>query len=379
MRAMTVQPLARPLAPPAKPWIDAIAPYVPGRSTTDDGRAVAKLSSNENPLGTGAAALAAFDAARGSLSRYPDASAAALREAIAAVHDLDPARIIHGTGSDEILHLAAGAFAGLGDEIIHVRFGFSVYEIATRRVGANVVIAPDRDHATDVDAVLGLVTPRTRVVFIANPNNPTGTFAGRDEIARLHTALPSDVLLVLDQAYAEYLDAADDDGGLALARDTANVLVTRTFSKIHGLAAERIGWGYAAAPIVAAMHRIRAPFNVTTAGQHAAIAAIGDADFVAASRAHNRHWRAWLAAEVAKLGNAGLRAIPSAANFILILFEGPVTAEHAYRALMDKGFITRWLPGQGLANGLRISIGTAEETQGVAQAMRAVVTQATMA
>lgn len=376
---MTVQPLARPLAPPAKPWIDAIAPYVPGRSTTDDGRAVAKLSSNENPLGTGAAALAAFDAARGSLSRYPDASAAALREAIAAVHDLDPARIIHGTGSDEILHLAAGAFAGPGDEIIHVRFGFSVYEIATRRVGANVVIAPDRDHATDVDAVLGLVTPRTRVVFIANPNNPTGTFAGRDEIARLHTALPGDVLLVLDQAYAEYLDAADDDGGLALARDTANVLVTRTFSKIHGLAAERIGWGYAAAPIVAAMHRIRAPFNVTTAGQHAAIAAIGDADFVAASRAHNRHWRAWLAAEVAKLGNAGLRAIPSAANFILILFEGPVTAEHAYRALMDKGFITRWLPGQGLANGLRISIGTAEETQGVAQAMRAVVTQATMA
>ncbi|TKD53241.1 histidinol-phosphate transaminase [Sphingomonas baiyangensis] len=360
-------------APLPKPWIMDIAPYVPGRSKTDDGRQVAKLSSNENPLGTSPAAREAFDAARASLDRYPDAGAAMLREAIAAAHGLDPARVIYGTGSDEVLHLAAGAFAGPGDEIIFVRYGFAVYEIATRRVGATPVVAPDKDYATDVDAILDRVTPATRVVFVANPNNPTGTFAARDEIARLHAGLPKSVLLVIDQAYAEYIDADEDDRGLAMAADEPNVLVTRTFSKIHGLAAERIGWGYASADIIDAMHRIRAPFNVTTAGQAAAVAALAATDFVDASRRHNAEWREWFAAEIGKLGNAGLRAVPSKANFVLVLFEGPVSAEHAYKALMDAGYIVRWLPGQGLPHGLRVSIGTAEETQGVLAAIRAIV------
>lgn len=358
--------------PAPKDWIMAIAPYVPGRSTTDDGRKVAKLSSNENPLGTSPHARAAFEAAATSLERYPDAGATALREALAAKHGLDPARIIYGTGSDEILHLAAGAYAGPGDEVIFVRYGFAVYEIATRRVGATPVIAPDTDYATDVDAVLAAVTPRTRVVFIANPNNPTGTYAGRGEIARLHAGLPADVLLVLDQAYAEYLDAAEDDGGFELAKTASNVLVTRTFSKIHGLAAERIGWGYGPAEVIDAMHRIRAPFNVTTAGQSAAIAAVGDDEFVTASRDHNRRWLKWLSDEVTALGNFGLRAIPSRANFLLVVFEGKLTAETAYKGLMDQGYITRWLPGQGLAQGLRISIGTETETRGVAEALRAI-------
>ncbi len=357
-------------APAAKPWISAIAPYVPGRSTTDDGRRVAKLSSNENALGTGDAARAAFAAASGSLDRYPDAGAGALREAIAAHHGLDPDRVIYGTGSDELLHLAAGAFAGPGDDVLYVRYGFAVYPIAARRVGAIPVEAPHRDYATDVDALLAAVNPRTRVVFVANPNNPTGTFADRGEIARLHAGLPDDCLLVLDQAYAEYLDPADDDGGFDLAKREANVLVTRTFSKIHGLAAERIGWGYGAAPLIDAMHRIRAPFNVTTGGQQAAIAALADAGFVAASKAHNDVWRRWLADQIAALGNQGLRAVPSKANFLLVLFEGALTAEHAYRGLMDRGFITRWLPGQGLPHALRITIGTEAETRGVAAALR---------
>jgi len=357
-------------SPAPKPWVAAIAPYVPGRSTTDDGRRVAKLSSNENPLGTSPAARAAFLDAAEHLERYPDAGATSLREAIGAAHGLDPARIIYGTGSDEILHLAAGAYAGPGDEIIHVRYGFAVYEIATRRVGAVPVIAPDRDHATDVDAILACVTPRTRVVFVANPNNPTGTFVPRAEIARLHAGLPADVLLVLDQAYAEYLAPEDDDGGLALAAETANVLVTRTFSKIHGLAAERIGWGYAVAPIIDALHRIRAPFNVTSAGQAAAIAAVGDTGFVDATRDHNRRWRDWFGEQIAALGNAGLRAVPSEANFVLVLFEGALTAEAAYRGLMEAGYIVRWLPGQGLRDGLRISIGTEEEVRGVVTALR---------
>ena len=359
--------------PRPKPYIMDIAAYVPGRATSGDGRRLAKLSANENPLGASPFARAAF-AGAADLTHYPDPGAAALRAAIAAVHDLDPARIIYGTGSDDILHLVAGAFAGAGDEVLYVRYGFAVYDIAARRVGATPVIAADSDYATDVDALLAAVTPLTRIVFLANPNNPTGTMAPRADIARLHAGLPGEVLLVLDQAYAEYLDPGDDDGGLELARHASNVLVTRTFSKIHGLAAERIGWGYASAAIIDAMHRIRAPFNVTAAGQLAAIAAIGDSAFVEASRAHNRQWRGWLADEVAALGNHGVRAVPSSGNFVLLRFEGRVSAETAFHGLMDAGYITRWLPNQGLAHAVRITIGTADETRGVAAALRRIIT-----
>ncbi len=350
-----------------------IAPYVPGRSTADDGRKITKLSSNENPLGTAKEAVIAFGEAKTSLERYPDAGAVALREAIGHTYGLDPARIIYGTGSDEVLHLIAGAYAGPGDEIIHVRYGFAVYEIATRRVGAVPVVAPDADYASDIDAILACVTDKTRVVFIANPNNPTGTFTPRHEIARLHSGLPPHVMLVIDHAYAEYIEAEHDDGGMDLARTADNVIVTRTFSKIYGLAAERIGWGYGPVAAIDAMHRIRAPFNVTIAGQAAAIAALEAQGFVRHSRDHNRQWRDWFAGEIASLGNAGLRAVPSQANFVLVLFEGPVSAEVAYKALMDAGYIVRWLPGQGLPQALRITIGTEAETRGVAEALRRIV------
>ena len=363
-------------APQPKPWIMGIAPYVPGRSTTDDGRTVVKLSSNENPLGTPAAARAAFAQAATSLERYPDASGTILRDALAAKHGLDPARMIYGNGSDEVLHLAAGAFSGPGDEVIFVHYGFAVYEIAARRTGATPVIAPDLDYATDVDTILACVTPATRIVFVANPNNPTGTYASRDQISRLHAGLRADILLVLDHAYAEYIEGDADDGGMALAATAPNVLVTRTFSKMYGLAAERIGWGYAAAPIIDAMHRIRLPFSITVAGQHAAVAALGDEDWVARCRSENAELRRWFAGEIAGLGNAGLRAIPSQANFVLVVFDGALTAERAYKGLMDAGFIVRWLPNQGLANGLRITIGTAGECRGVIAALRALVDRA---
>ncbi|WP_097092586.1 histidinol-phosphate transaminase [Novosphingobium sp. Chol11] len=357
--------------PAPKEWILGISPYVPGKAAADDGRPLIKLSANENPLGTGEAARAALIAATADLATYPDPGAAKMREAIAAVHGLDPARVIYGTGSDELLHIAASAYAGPGDEILYVKYGFSVYDIAARRVGATPVIAPDKDYATDVDALLACVTEKTKVVFLANPNNPTGTMTPREEIARLHASLRPDILFVLDQAYAEYLDANEDDGGLELARNASNVLVTRTFSKIYGLAAERIGWGYASAEIIDALHRIRAPFNVTTAGQSAAIAAVTDQAWVEASRAHNRQWRLWLADEIAGLSNHGLRAVPSKANFLLILFNGKLTAEAAMKGLWDEGFATRWLPGQGLPNGLRITIGTEEQVRAVAAKLRA--------
>lgn len=360
----------RMTAPQAKPWILGIAPYIPGRATTDDGRKVSKLSSNENPLGTSRAARAAFASASVNLERYPDASATELRETLGERYGLDPSRIIYGNGSDEVLHLAAGAFAGPGDEVIYVKYGFSVYDIAARRVGAVPVIAPDADYATDVDAILAAVTDKTRIVYVANPNNPTGTYASREEIARLHAGLRSDILLVIDHAYAEYIEDDDGDGAMTLAEAAPNVLVTRTFSKMYGLAAERIGWGYASAPIIEAMHRIRLPFSITIAGTAAAIAALGDTAFVEHAKAHNAQWRAWFADEIAKLGNAGLRAVPSQANFVLVLFEGRLTAEEAYKGLMDAGYIVRWLPGQGLPHGLRITIGTEDETKGVIAALR---------
>jgi histidinol-phosphate aminotransferase len=363
---------AFPMAPPKpKPWIEAISPYQPGRSDGRDGARLIKLSSNENPLGTSEAAQTALAAQNTKLSRYPDAGATKLRQAIGTLHGLDPDRIVCGTGSDELLHVAAGAYAGVGDEILYVRHGFSVYPAAAMRVGATPVEADDRDYATDIEALIAALTPRTRVVFLANPNNPTGTFVDRQAIGQIHDAMPPDCLLVVDQAYAEYLDPAEDDGGLELARNSSNVLITRTFSKIYGLAGERIGWGYAAPEIIATLNRIRGPFNVTTAGQHAAIAALGDQDFLAMSRTHNARWRGWLEQRIAAMG--GLRAIPSKANFILILFEGALTAEQAHEGLLARGYATRWLPGQGLAHALRITVGTEAETRGLAAALEALL------
>ncbi|MGV3555696.1 MAG: histidinol-phosphate transaminase [Croceibacterium sp.] len=355
--------------PQMKPWIEAIHAYVPGKSAGADGRPLAKLSANENPLGTSPAALAARSEA-GSPAAYPDPDSTALREAIGKLHGIEPARIVCGTGSDELLNLAAQAFAGPGDEVLFPRYSFAVYDIAARRCGATPVEAPDADYAADVDALLAAVSERTRVVFVANPNNPTGSFLPRAELARLHAGLPSDVLLVVDQAYAEYLAPEDDDGGLALAALHENVLVTRTFSKIYGLAGERVGWGTGGPELIGALGRIRGPFNVTVSGQRAAEAALRDQAFVAASREHNRAVRKQFVAEIEALGNRGLRALPSEANFVLVLFEGALSAERALAAIAEAGYAVRHLPGQGLPQGLRITIGTAEQMAEVAAALR---------
>jgi len=356
--------------PVMKPWIEAIHAYVPGKSRSADGRPLVKLSANENPLGTSPAALAARAAVVDGAT-YPDPDSVELRGAIARLHGLDPARVVCGTGSDELLNLAAQAFAGPGDEVAYVRYGFSVYDIAARRCGAMPVVAPDKDFGTDVDALLACVTGKTRVVFLANPNNPTGTFLPRSELARLHAGLPSDVLLVVDRAYAEYVDPANDDGALALAADNANVLATHTFSKIYGLAGERIGWGTGAPQIVDALNRIRGPFNVTSSAQAAGVAAMEDQAFVAASREHNRTERARFVAAIEALGNHGLRAVPSEANFVLVLFEGALTAAAAFDGISQAGYAVRHLPGQGLPQALRITIGTAAQMDDIARVLRA--------
>lgn len=358
--------------PEMKPWIERIHAYVPGKSKGADGRELVKLSANENPLGCSEAALAALAEPAGP-ARYPDPDSSALRAKIGEVHGIDPARIVCGTGSDELLNLAAQAFAGPGDEVLYARFSFVVYEIAARRCGATPVEAADVDYSTDVDALLGAVTDRTRVVFVANPNNPTGSFLPRAEIERLHSGLPADVLLVVDQAYGEYLEAGEDDGGLALAEAQENVLVTRTFSKIYGLAGERIGWATGAPHLVDALNRIRGPFNVTGSGQKAAIAGLGDQDFVARSREENNRELARFADAISGMGNHGLRAVPSKANFLLVLFEGRLTAEAALAALAEGGYAVRHLPGQGLPHGLRITIGTPSQMDEIAAILRRAV------
>lgn len=355
--------------PTPKPWISAIHAYVPGKSKGADGRPLTKLSANENPLGTSAHALEARSHAAAP-ALYPDPDSTALRRALGDLHGIPVERIVMGTGSDELLHIAAQAYAGPGDEIIYVRYGFSVYDIAARRCGATPVVAPDADYGTDVDALLALVTPQTRVVFVANPNNPTGSFLPKGEIARLHAALPSDVLLVVDQAYGEYVAPQDDDGALALAETAANVLVTRTFSKIYGLAGERLGWATGPAAVIDALNRIRGPFNLSNTAQAMGLAAVADQAFVEASRQHNTATRAAFVDQLEALGNHGIRPLPSEANFVLILFEGKLSAETVYHGLMEIGYITRWLPNQGLPHGLRITIGSTAQMDEIAAEIR---------
>lgn len=355
--------------PEMKPWIAAIHAYVPGKSAGDDGRPLVKLSANENPLGTSPKALAAREQAV-MPSLYPDPDSSALRQALGRLHGIDPARIVCGTGSGELLTVAASAFAGPGDEVLYVRYGFSLYDIAARRCGATPVEAPDADYGTDVDALLGLVNERTRVVFLANPNNPTGSFLPKDELARLHAGLPGNVLLVLDQAYAEYVEPEDDDGGLALAAQHPNVLVTRTFSKAYGLAGDRVGWGTGAPELIAALNRLRGPFNLNNTAQATTLAAVEDQAFVEQTRRHNTAERTHFVAAIESLGNHGLRAVPSEANFVLVLFEGKLTGEAAYKGLAERGYITRWLPGQGLPHGVRITIGTRKQMDAIAAALR---------
>lgn len=357
------------LTPQPKPWIAGIHAYVPGKSAAADGRPLVKLSANENPLGCSPKALAARGAAVHP-SLYPDGDSTALRQALGTFHGIDPARIIMGSGSGELLYLAASGYAGPGDEVLFSQYSFSLYDIVARRCGAEPVEAAARDFGTDVDAMLAAVTPRTRVVIVANPNNPTGTYLPRGEIARLHAGLPGDVLLVLDQAYAEYVDPAADDCSLGLAASQPNVLVTRTFSKAYGLAGERVGWGTGSAEVIAILNRLRGAFNISNEAQAMALEALADQDFVEHSRRHNADVRSAFVAAVEALGNHGISAVPSEANFVLVLFEGRLSAEAAYQGLAEAGYITRWFSTPGLSSGVRITIGTGEQMAAIAAVLR---------
>lgn len=356
--------------PAPKPYIHGIHAYKPGKSSTKDGRSLVKLSANENPLGTSASALAALAMHRDEAALYADPACTALREALGSLHALSPAQIVCGTGSGELLHCAVQAFAGVGDEVLFSQFSFSLYPLIAHKVGAMPVLAADKDFGADVDALLAALTDRTKVVLLDNPNNPCASWLAPNEVRRLHSGLPEDVLLVLDEAYAEYLEPDDQRAGLDLASAHENVLVTRTFSKAHGLAAERIGWAYGAPDLIDYINRLRGAFNVSMSGQQSAIAALTDQKFVKASRDHNTSERIRFEAAIAQLDNHGLRAVPSAANFSLVLFEGDLKAETALEALAKAGYAVRHLPSQGLPDALRITIGKSEDMNQVIATLR---------
>ena len=340
-------------------------PMCRARAQAQTAGPLVKLSANENPLGCSPAAAAAL-AMPSDPARYPDPDAVSLREAIGALHGLDPARIVCGTGSGELLHCAVQAFSGNGDDVIMPRYSFSLYPLLARKVGATPVFADLEQETASVDAMLGAVTDRTRVVLLDNPNNPMGSFLPRSEVERLHSALPSDVLLVVDQAYAEYIDDPDPDGGIALASNHDNVLVMRTFSKAYGLAAERIGWAFGAAGLVDAVNRLRGAFNVGARAQRAARIALEDQAFIRAVRHHNSRERTRFAEAITALGNHGIHMVSSQANFVLLRFGGALTADGALAALTAGGYAVRHLPGQGLGDALRITIGTRDDMAAVA-------------
>ncbi|MFL5060763.1 MAG: histidinol-phosphate transaminase [Xanthobacteraceae bacterium] len=356
------------LRPRPRPGVLDIEAYVPGKSEAPGLARVFKLSSNESPLGPSQKTIAAYRSVADQLQDYPDGSASALREAIARAFGLDPARIVCGAGSDDLLNLLARAYLRDGDEAIHTTHGFLVYPIATLGAGGKPVVAAEKNYTADVDAILAAVTPRTRIVFLANPNNPTGTYIPFDAVKRLHAGLPADVVLVLDAAYAEYVRRNDYESGIELVATSDNVVMCRTFSKIYGLAALRLGWLYGPAHIVDAVNRIRGPFNVNLPAIAAGIAAIQDSAHVEMSREHNTRWLAWLTEEIGKLG---LQVTPSVANFVLIHF--PTTdgrrAKDADAFLTARGLILRQVGAYKLPNALRMSVGTEEANRLVIAAL----------
>jgi histidinol-phosphate aminotransferase len=355
------------MSPTPKPGILEVSLYVGGRAAVPGVARVFKLSANESPIGPSPKAMEALSAAAHDLQLYPDGSTRLLREAIGEVHGLDPDRIVAGgEGSGPLLTLLANAYLQLGDEAIISQHAFLVYEIITRANSAVPVMVPERDTNTgikvDVDAMLAAVTPRTRMVYIANPNNPTGSYLNRDEMGRLHAGLPKDVLLVIDSAYAEYVTAKDYEAGIELVTRHDNVVMTRTFSKLYGLAGLRLGWVYAPAAVCDVLNRIRGPFNTSTLQQQVGAAAVRDREHFWKAVKHNNEWLPWVTAEIRK---AELRVDDSVANFVLIHFpaEGDKTAAKADAFLTQHGMILRGVTSYGLPNCLRMTVGTEEENR----------------
>jgi histidinol-phosphate aminotransferase len=355
--------------PTPRPGILSINAYVAGESKLPGIDRVIKLSSNEGALGPSPKAVAAYEAVGDEMHRYPDGSAKSLRQALAARWAIEADQIVCGNGSDDVLQLLTRAYAGPGDEVLFSQHGFLIYPISAKSVGATPVAAPETNLTASVDNLLAHVTAATRILFLANPNNPTGTYIPSAELRRLHAGLRPDILLVIDAAYTEYVENNDYEDGLALVEEFTNVVVTRTFSKIFAMGGMRLGWAYCPPEIADVLNRIRGPFNVSLAALAAGEAALNDMAFIDLARSHNKYWREWLAGEATKLG---LAPVPSVGNFILLGFptEPAQSATAADAFLRSKGIIVRPVGGYGLPHHLRVTIGREDEVRLVAKALR---------
>ncbi len=357
-------------SPTPVPGVLDIQPYVGGRSAAPGATRIFKLSSNESPLGASPRAIAAYAEAADRLHAYPEGSAAVLRDAIADLYGLNPDRIVCGNGSDELLHLIAQCYCRPGDEVLFSEHGFLVYPIAARAASAIPVTAPETGLTASVDALIAKLSPRTRIVFLANPNNPTGTYLPVDEVKRLHAALSPETILVLDAAYAEYVKRNDYEAGIELVANSENVVMTRTLSKVYGLAALRVGWAFCPEGIAGVLNRTRGPFNVSIPAQMAGAAALRDTAFTEAAVAHNTEWLNFLTGEIARIG---YRVTAGVGNFLLVHFEpqpAPRNAAAADAFLMQRGLIVRGVSNYGLPDALRISVGTEEANRLLIAALR---------
>ena len=344
-----------------RPGILDIVPYVPGNADTLSPNEAVFLASNESPLGPSPDAVAAYRSLERQLHRYPDGASQQLRQALGQQYGLNPEAIVCGNGSERLIDLLCRAYAGPGDEILYSQHGFLMYRISALAVGATPVTAPEQNYTADVDALLAAVTPRTRIVFLANPNNPTGTYINANELQRLRASLPAQVLLVIDAAYAEYVTVEDYRTGYELVSTAnENVVVLQTFSKIYGLAALRLGWAYCPLSIAAVLNRIRGSFNISAPAQAAGVAACLDQAHVNAARSHNNQYLPWLQQAVNELG---VQVIPSVANFILARFASAGQANAVQQYLSDRAIIVRPMSAYGLADCLRITVGLAEENR----------------
>jgi histidinol-phosphate aminotransferase len=355
-----------------RPGILDIAAYVPGDHSLPGEGPVHRMASNEGALGASPKALEAYRALANELHRYPDGTSKALRTALSKEFGIEPEQIVCGAGSDDVLQLLVRAYAGSGDEVLYSQHGFLVYPIAAKAVGATPVAAPEKDLRTDVDALLKAVTPKTRICFVANPNNPTGSYVTDAELKRLRAGLPDNVLLVVDSAYAEYVDVPDYESGLEMARTADNVVMTRTFSKIFGLAALRLGWAYCPPAVADVLNRIRGPFNVPAPAQAAGIAALADHAHIAKAKAHNDHWLPWFAQRMRALG---LQPYPSVGNFVLVKFpsDPKLNAEVALKFLNARRILPRRVAAYGLPDCLRITIAEESAVKACAEALEAFV------
>ena len=345
-----------------------IAPYVGGDSKAEGIAEAIKLSSNESATGPSPRAVAAFESIAKELHRYPDGGSNELRETLAEMHGLDVGRIICGNGSDEILTTLVHAYAGEGDDVVYSEHGFLMYPLSALAAGARPVKAPEVNYTASVDNLLSAVTERTKMVMVANPNNPTGTYISADELRRLRAGLNDDVLLVIDSAYAEFVQRNDYSAGIDIVDDFDNVVMTRTFSKIYGLAALRLGWAYCPEAVAAVYHRVRGPFNVNSAAQAAGVAALLDGQHIEAARRHNDTWLPWMLQEMDKLG---LPAIAGVANFVSVKFgmDGPRSADKAQAFLKARGILPRGIAPYGMADHLRFTIGLEHENRAVIEAL----------